>query len=239
MGERAARIAANVHAVRERISAASRNSGRTVDAVRLVAVTKYVEIDDVRAVLAAGVRDLGESRPQALVEKARLLSDEPIAWHLIGPWQTNKVKLALPHVAWLHSGDRPRLFEAIDAAQPAALAAARPPLDVLLEVNISGDATKHGFAPDALAPQLPRLARLRGIRVRGLMAMSGLDSDPDQTRREFAAVRTLRDRLACISPPELAWDQLSMGMSGDFEAAIAEGATMVRVGSALFEGLEA
>lgn len=235
MVERAARIAANVREVRERIQAAAQQAGRAADSVRLVAVTKYVGSDDIRAILAAGVRDLGESRPQTLVEKAQTLSDESIVWHLIGPWQTNKVKLALPCVGWLHAGDRLRLLEAVDAALPAA----RPPLDVLLEVNISGDATKHGFAPEQLEPLLPKLVQLRGIRVRGLMAMSGLESDSDQVRREFTAVRVLRDRLAGVSPPELSWDQLSMGMSGDFEAAIAEGATMVRVGSALFEGLDA
>lgn len=231
MTERRAIIERNVAAIRERIAAAARRSGRDTSAVRLVGVTKYVGLDEVRDVVAAGVRDLGESRPQSLVEKASALAELGVTWHLIGHWQTNKVKRTCPFVGFLHAGDSLKLLQAVASA-------AVEPLDVLLEVNISGDTSKHGFAPDELEPLLPTFAQLPGIRVRGLMAMSGLESDADQTRREFAAVRALRDRLSRVSPPGLSWDELSMGMSGDFEIAIEEHATMVRVGSALFEGLD-
>lgn len=251
-------IADNLAEVRGRIERAAALAGRTADSIRLVAVTKYATLDDIRALLAAGARDLGENRPQQLWQRAESLQgpDHP-RWHLIGHWQRNKVERALPWIHCLHAGDSLRLLEAAsDAAlrpasgKPIGATAGRPmqetqdapssrnKLDVLLEVNISGDANKHGFAPTELEPLLPRLAQLHGIRVRGLMAMSGLESDAAGQRAQFAATRQLRDQLAQVSPPELEWSELSMGMSDDFEIAIEEGATCVRVGSLLLAGLE-
>ena len=134
----------------------------------------------------------------------------------------------------MHAGDSERLLAAV---HDEATAAGRR-VSVLLEVNISGDAAKHGFAPAELETLAPRLARFLNLDVRGLMAMAGVASDAEQTRREFARVRELRDRLQQIVPANMRLDELSMGMSGDFEIAIEEGATIVRVGSALFEGVE-
>jgi len=232
MNELAARIAENVAAVRGRIADAARRCGRNAAAITLVAVTKSVGPEHARAVLAAGCPDLGESRPQELWYKAASLADTQVRWHLIGHLQRNKVARTLPLVKMLHSADSPRLIAAIDEA--AAGLGRR--VSILLEVNTSGEPAKHGFAPDAVAPFLPELAGFRHLAVRGLMCMAGLEGGPQVARHDFAALRELRDRLRADCPDEIALDELSMGMSGDFETAIEEGATIVRVGSALFEG---
>jgi pyridoxal phosphate enzyme (YggS family) len=229
-------VARNLQRIRDRVAQAAGDAGRLPDEVTLVAVTKYVGLDETRAVLRAGCRDLGESRPQQLWTKAAALADDPPRWHLIGPLQRNKIRHLLPHVSLIHSGESLRLLQAIDRVAGEMQLVAT----VLLEVNISGDATKHGFAPaelDDAEPLLGELRRLSNVRVQGLMAMAGLDSSADQSRRQFAELRRLRDRLQAASGGEIAFDQLSMGMSDDFEQAIAEGATIIRVGSALFEGL--
>lgn len=224
-------LAGNLARIRQRIADAALANGRAADSVTLVAVTKYVEPPLARALLEAGCLDLGESRPQELWRKAEALAGQPVRWHLIGHLQRNKLARTLPLVSLIHSADSMRLIEAIDAE-----AAALPrPMPILLEVNVSGEAAKHGFAPDELAPLGPRLATLAHVEVRGLMCMAGRDSDPDQARREFERLRLLRDRLRDDWPDRMHLDELSMGMSGDFQAAIAEGATLVRIGSSLFE----
>lgn len=232
MDDRRAQLRDNLAAVQERMAAAAREAGRQLSDIKLVAVTKYAELDDVRLLWELGVRDFGESRPQQLVERAEQLADLSLQWHLIGHWQRNKIRRTLPHVFLLHAGDSWRLLETVDAE---ARRAGRS-LAVLLEVNISGDATKHGFAPEELEPLLPRLAELSGLRIQGLMAMSGRESDERTTRREFAAVRELAERLRRVSPPQWNWQELSLGMSDDFEWGIAAGATCVRIGSLLFQG---
>ncbi|MFO0899575.1 MAG: YggS family pyridoxal phosphate-dependent enzyme [Pirellulales bacterium] len=230
------RLSANLAAVRERIVAAARTSGRPPEAVRLVAATKYVSAEITRAIVAAGCHDLGESRPQTLWAKAESLTALPeVRWHLIGHLQRNKVERTLPVTALIHSVDSLRLAQAIDEA------AARQgrPAAILLEVNVSGEPAKHGFTPADLEHQLPAIAALPNLELHGLMAMAGreeLDHDP---RREFALLRELRERLASRVPAPERFRELSMGMSGDFEQAILEGATLVRVGSALFEGIDA
>jgi pyridoxal phosphate enzyme (YggS family) len=232
--QKAARISDNVARVRETIAAAARRSGRQADQIILVGVTKYVEPQIARLLVSAGVTDLGESRPQQLWAKAELLADLPARWHLIGHLQRNKVQRTLRVAAMIHSADSLRLLQEIDTE-----ASSRPsPIDVLLEINVSGDAAKHGFRPDELEPLIPQLAPLKHLAVCGLMTISGLQSDADQTRREFAALRELRDKLRGDQPPNVVLKGLSMGMSGDYEIAIEEGATIVRIGSALFEGLE-
>lgn len=231
----AQRIAENVQRVRERIAAAAARSGRMAEQIRLVAVTKYVGAAEARALIEAGCRDLGESRPQELWRKAEELAGQQVRWHMIGHLQRNKLARTLPLASLIHSGDSLRLLEAIDAENLSRTAAPSP---VLLEVNVSGDATKHGFAPDELEGLAESLARLRGIDLRGLMAMAGREGSLDDARREFAQMRALRDRLRTAWGGRWQLDELSMGMSGDYEAAIEEGATLVRVGSALFEGLE-
>jgi pyridoxal phosphate enzyme (YggS family) len=217
---------------RAEIEAAAVRSGRVADAVKLVAATKYVDAAITRQVAAAGVLDLGESRPQEIWSKAPELSDLPIRWHLIGHLQRNKVRRTLPFVALIHSVDSLRLLDELQAE--AARIGRR--IDILLEVNISGDENKTGFAAEEMEAALVAAANLPGLQVRGLMSMAGLDTDATIAQLQFAAVRELRDRLQANAPGKLI--ELSMGMSNDFREAIAEGATMVRVGSSLFEGVE-
>lgn len=217
--------------IRARIAEAARSSGRTADAVRLVAVTKYVDVEQAEALARAGCHDLGESRPQELWRKAGAWTAEPVRWHLIGHLQRNKIERTLPLVWMIHSADSLRLLDALEAAAAARQATAR----VLLEVNISGDATKHGFDPGEIEGHLPQLCAYRSLAIRGLMAMAAREGDLDQARREFAALRVLRERLQSAAGDQLALDELSMGMSGDYLVAIEEGATIVRIGSALTE----
>ena len=228
-------IAENLAAVRGRIAEAARRAGRSNEEVRLVAVTKYVDLAAVRAVAEAGCRELGESRPQQLVERAAALADADVAWHLVGPLQRNKVRKVLPSATMIQSIDSLRLAEAVNRV--AGELELRVP--VLLEINLSGETAKHGLDAARTEPLLPMLAALAQIEIRGLMGMAGLASGPEQVRAEFASLRQLRDRLRANCPEGIAFDELSMGMSGDFETAIEEGATIVRVGSALFEGIEA
>lgn len=243
MNDVSARIAENLARVRGQIADAARRSGRSADDVTLLAVTKYVSSDVVRPLVDAGCRDLGESRPQLLWDKAAQLADLPIRWHLIGHFQRNKVRRTLPLVAMIHSVDSPRLLAAIDEEmQSQGTAMQLPhqhlPLPVLLEVHISSDTAKHGFEPAEIEPFLAKAAEYRHVSVRGLMGMASLDGGFDAARREFAALRNLRDCLQPNCPDGVALNELSMGMSGDFEVAIEEGATIVRVGSALFEGVQ-
>ncbi|HUY31837.1 MAG TPA: YggS family pyridoxal phosphate-dependent enzyme [Pirellulales bacterium] len=229
------RIADNLRVVLGRMAEAARRGGRSADDVRLVAVTKYVGPGEALALVAAGCHDLGESRPQQLWRKAAALKTAGVAWHLIGHLQRNKVARTLPLVSLVHSGDSLRLLEALDAEVACAKG---DPLPVLLEVNVSGDAAKHGLAPGELEPLADSLARLPRIEIQGLMAMAGREGNLDDARREFAALRQLRDELRAAWAGRWPLDELSMGMSGDYEVAIEEGATLVRVGSALFQGLE-
>lgn len=233
MPEEMQRIAENLGRVRQRIAAAADRAGRSPGDITLIGVTKYVSAEAARFLVHAGVTDLGESRPQELWRKAEFLAGEKIRWHLIGHLQRNKIRRTLPLDALIHSGDSLRLLTALhDEAQSQ-----RRRIDLLLEVNISGDAAKHGFVPAELPALLPAIARLDQLNVRGLMGMASLDGGLERARREFDSLRDLRDRLLAECPPEICLQELSMGMSGDYEEAIAAGATMVRIGSALLEGI--
>lgn len=226
-------IETNLARVRAEITRAAARAGREPEEVKLIGVTKYVGAEVVRPLVAAGLCDLAESRPQQLWDKAAALADLPIRWHQIGHLQRNKVRRTLPLVAMIESVDSLRLAGAID--QAAGELGRR--IAVLLEVNISGEEAKHGFSPSGVETALPSLAGMKHLDVRGLMGMAGLESDLDDARREFAALRAVRDRLQTVCPEGITLTELSMGMSGDFEVAIEEGATIVRVGSALFEGM--
>jgi pyridoxal phosphate enzyme (YggS family) len=237
------RLLTNLAIVRQRIGDAARRSGRSSQDITLVAVTKYVGDDLIADLVAAGCLDLGESRPQALWTKAAVIAErnqqqnapwQSVRWHLVGHLQRNKVAQTLPLVSLIHSVDSLRLLKAID--ESAARQDRR--VDVLIEVNISGDTAKHGFAAADVAPALPAIAALGRVHVRGMMCMAALEGDSRTARRNFAALRELRDRLAASKPDNVHLDDLSMGMSGDYEIAIEEGATIVRIGSALFEGLD-
>ncbi len=234
MAELAPTIRDNLARVRGQIADAALRSGRGPDQVKLVAVTKFISDAAIRALVEAGCHDLAENRPQMLWEKAARLADLPVRWHMIGTLQRNKVRRTLPLVDMLQSADSLPLVDAVERI--AADLSLRMP--VLLEVNVSGDAAKHGFEPEDIEPCLEPLARLAHLEVRGLMCMAGLEGGLDEARRDFATLRELRDRLRPRCPDGVALDELSMGMSGDFRAAIEEGATIVRIGSALFEGAE-
>ncbi len=219
-------LAARLRAVEERIVAACARAGRNRIDVTLIAVTKTVSPAVAARLPELGVTDLSESRPQELWKKAAAV---PAArWHLIGHLQRNKIDKTVPLVSLVHSADSERVLDAL-----AAFGVSRgDPVPVLLEVNCSREANKGGFAPDAL----PAVATRPGIRVEGLMTMAAYHDDPQACRPTFVELRTLRDRLRGESGLPL--PHLSMGMSNDFEVAIEEGATFVRLGSVLFEGVE-
>ena len=227
------RIRQNLARVREQMAAAAKRAGRDPGEVKLVGVTKYVEPPVARMLVEAGLSDLAESRPQELWTKAGALSDLKIAWHMIGHLQRNKVRRTLPLVACIHSADSLRLLEEISSEAVAQNLST----NVLLEINVSGDAAKHGLAPEEVEPLLPKIAKLPRLKIVGLMTMAALEGGPDEARCNFAALRELRDTLVPNCPSNMSLKELSMGMSGDFEIAIEEGATLVRVGSALFEGI--
>ncbi len=242
MADPTAQIAENVARVRDRMDRSAERSGRGGKDITLVAVTKYVGEAEIRAVVEAGCTDLGESRPQQLwqraeaerdeVERAEVERAEAVRWHLIGHLQRNKARRTLPLVAMIQSADTPRLVEAVDRI--AAELSLNVP--ILLEVNVSQEPAKHGFSPETVEPFLARAAGLQNVQIRGLMCMARLAGGSEAAREDFAALRQLRDRLRGVCPESISLDQLSMGMSGDYEVAIEEGATIVRVGSALFKG---
>jgi pyridoxal phosphate enzyme (YggS family) len=228
-----AKIAANLARIRERIAYAARRSGRLVSDVQLVAATKYVNVDLTRAVFNAGCRDLGESRPQDLWAKAAALADTDAQWHLIGHLQRNKIRRTLPWAKLIHSIDSTSTLVSVDrVASEMQLVA-----EVLLEVNTSGEAAKGGVSPDAVVELLDRAATLSHVRVNGLMTMAALEGGIDVARRNFASLRELRNALRPQYGDHISLFELSMGMSGDYDVAIEEGATIVRIGSALFEGI--
>ena len=194
----------------------------------LVAVTKSVS-QDVAAVAAELIPDLGENRPQELWKKAAAI---PTAqWHLVGHLQRNKIDRTIPLVALIHSVDSERLLEALDAFGRKR----GTPIPILLELNCSGEAAKGGFPVEAVPGLSDRLGTLSGVATRGLMTMAAYSEDPEQSRSAFAELRRRRDDLQMRTGLKL--PELSMGMSGDFEIAVEEGATLVRIGTSLFEGL--
>ena len=231
------RIADNLKRIRDSIAAAAERSGRAANAVTLVAVTKSASAAEARELALAGCADLGEGRPQELWYKQAALPDLPIRWHLVGHLQRNKVERTLPLVSLIHSVDSLRLLEALERACPSCRPAGSR-LDVYLEVNASREVNKHGFAPQEIVALAPALLPLTQLRVVGLMTMAAYEEDPERCRPTFATVRRLRDRLRQTVGPAHPLQHLSMGMSNDFEVAIEEGATVVRLGTVLFEGLQ-
>ncbi len=211
-------IRANLERVRERIAQAARRAGRRPEEILLVAVSKTAPVERVRAAIDAGVPALGENRVQEAKEKIRQLA-HPVPWHLIGRLQTNKARDAVALFDLIQSVDRVDLARELDRR-------AGKPVDVLLEVNVGAEPSKGGFAPADLKPALEAIAELPRLRVRGLMTIPPAASDPEQARPSFRLLRELRDQTGLT--------ELSMGMSADFEVAIEEGATMVRVGTAIF-----
>ncbi len=217
-------IAENIAKVGERIRAAAQASGRDLDHIGLLAVSKTKPAAAVREAYAAGIRDFGENYLQEALEKQAELSELPLIWHFIGPIQSNKTKPIAEHFAWVHSVDRLKIAQRLSEQRPTGL----PPLNICLQVNVSAEASKSGCAPAELAALAQAVSQLPNLRLRGLMAIPEPTDDVAAQRAAFARLRELRDGL------QLPLDTLSMGMSHDLDAAIAEGATWVRIGTALF-----
>ncbi|MFO0797371.1 MAG: YggS family pyridoxal phosphate-dependent enzyme [Gemmataceae bacterium] len=224
-------LAERLAAVRGRIAGAARRAGRDPAAVTLVAVTKTVTPAVAAVAFELGAADLGEGRPQELWKKAAAL---PAArWHLVGHLQRNKLDRTVPLVSLIHSVDSDRLLAALDDFGRTR----GVPVPLLLEVNCSREAAKGGLRPEELPALADTLPARSGVEVRGLMTMAAYSDDPEAARPTFAELRQLRDRLRTATGLPL--PELSMGMSGDFEVGVEEGATLVRVGTTLFEGLPA
>ncbi len=215
--------------IRERLAAAARRAGRDPSPVRLVAVSKTVGLEALREALAAGQRLFGENYLQEALGKITALGPEA-EWHFIGHLQSNKAKAVVGRFALIHSLDRLSLAEALEKAA-ARLGVIQ---EVLVQVNLGGEAGKSGVAPEAVAELLRELRRFPHLRVQGLMTLPPFLPDPEMVRPYFRALRELRDRLAAQNLSDTGLPELSMGMSGDFEVAVEEGATLVRVGTALF-----
>lgn len=220
-------IGVNLQAVHERIARAALSAGRSACDIGLIAVSKTFPAEIIAAAHAEGQRAFGENYVQEAVDKIASLSHLSLEWHFIGPVQSNKTRAIAEHFDWVHSIEREKIAVRLNEARPAEL----PPLEVCIQINVSGENSKSGAAPGsefALAQAIRALPRLR---LRGLMAIPEPTPDAALQRRRFALLRRLKDEITANG---IALDTLSMGMSDDLEAAIAEGATMVRVGTAIF-----
>ncbi len=220
-------IFANLQAVNKRIYDACSLAGRDPATVTLLAVSKTFPPALLRAAYAAGQRAFGESYVQEALPKQAALADLDIEWHFIGPLQSNKTRPVAEHFSWVHSVDRLKIAERLATQRPQEL----PPLNVCVEINVSNEASKSGCSPDEAAALCKAVAALPRLRLRGLMTIPAPTPDPAQARQQFARLRELFDEL---NQQGLALDTLSMGMSDDLEAALLEGATIVRVGTAIF-----
>lgn len=219
-------ICTNLQAVKLRIANAARACGRSSD-IGLVAVSKTFAAEAVAAAHACGQRAFGENYAQEAIEKIAALSDLALEWHFIGPIQSNKARMIAEHFSWVHGVDRLKIAERLSAGRPAGVA----PLQVCVQVRIGDEHTKSGVAPGHALALARAVAALPRLTLRGLMAIPPASGDLPQQRRYFAQLRQLKNELVAAG---IALDTLSMGMSADLEAAIAEGATLVRVGTAIF-----
>ena len=217
----------NLERVRRRIHDAAAACGRPADAVSLIAVSKTQSVAAIQTVCAAGQRLFGESYTREAVEKIQRFADSDIEWHFIGPIQSNKTKTIAEHFAWAHSIDRVKIAQRLNDQRPPQL----PPLQVCLQVNISREPGKEGVMPDAVWPLAEAVATLPRLSLRGLMTIPLQTDDIDLQHRQFRQLYEIREQLIAAG---LSLDTLSMGMSDDLEAAIAEGSTMVRIGTAIF-----
>lgn len=220
----------NVDKVQQSIQQAAIRAGRDPKAVTLIAVSKTRTVEEIEAALAAGITHLGENRVQEMAEKVGPLQGKGLTWHLIGSLQTNKVKQALDMANLIHGLDRDSLLdELIRQAERRGR-----PCDVLVQVNVSGETSKHGISPVALLPMLRRISQQQWVRVRGLMTMAPLSERAEDARPHFRRLRQLAEEARELALPGVNIEHLSMGMSGDYEVAVEEGATLVRVGTAIF-----
>ncbi|HEX8541040.1 MAG TPA: YggS family pyridoxal phosphate-dependent enzyme [Pseudomonas sp.] len=217
-------IAANISTLGARINAAALAAQRDPAAIGLLAVSKTKPASAVREAYAAGLRDFGENYLQEALSKQLALADLPLCWHFIGPIQSNKTRAIAENFAWVHSVDRLKIAQRLSEQRPADL----PPLNICIQVNVSGEASKSGCTPADLPALAAAISALPRLKLRGLMAIPEPTEDSAEQNAAFAAVRSLQEQL------NLPLDTLSMGMSHDLEAAIAQGATWVRIGTALF-----
>lgn len=230
MNDRRRQIADRWQRAVDDVHQAAVQAGRSPDCVRIVGVSKYVDTETTLMLIEAGCSELGESRPQQLAKKAEAISGFPtLRWHLVGHLQSNKVRRTVHFADTIHSIDSVDLLRRVDRA--AGELGKSPQL--FIEINISGDESKHGFAAEEAVRQAADFFQTEHAHVVGLMAMAGLEADSAESRRQFAALRNLRDRIVAETGKSL--PELSMGMSGDFREAIAEGSTLVRIGSRLFD----
>jgi hypothetical protein len=222
-------ISDNLERVRERIASACAAAHRDAGEVSLLAVSKTFDADAVREAAACGQRAFGENYIQEAVEKVGLLADLGLQWHCIGPVQSNKTRLVAQHFDWVHTVDRLKIAQRLSEQRPPSMA----PLNCCLQVNIDGGANKAGVAPEAVASLAREVMALPGLRLRGLMT---IPEPAERLEDQLAVHRRARSLFDALRAEGLPFDTLSMGMTGDLEAAIAAGSTMVRVGTALFGG---
>ncbi len=223
----------NYSEIQHRIHTACLRSERTIDSVTFVAVTKYARTEWVHALVSLGCTHFAESRSQQLDERAPQFPDH-LHWHFIGPLQRNKVRRTIKHTCLIHSIDSLKLLSSI--GRIAAETGLEP--HVLIEVNLSREPNKKGFTPEELLNNWNTICEVPHVKVEGLMTMASHSADPELARPVFRELAQLRDQLQTVSPPSIQLKELSMGMSGDFEIAIEEGSTLVRIGSALYTGLD-
>ena len=237
------KLADNLKRVQQRIAAACIRGRRPPESVRLIAVTKTASLDLIRMLIDMGVREFGENRPAELIRRAALLREAEsdleienaeISWHMIGHVQRNKVKMLLPWVSMIQSVDSLRLAEELDQ-HSQKIARVTP---ILLEVNAGGETSKQGVAVAATTHLAEQIATLRNLELRGLMCMAPLTRDESVIKQAFERTRELFEEIVTLRTCGSTFRELSMGMSNDFELAIAAGATMVRIGSLLFDGIE-
>jgi pyridoxal phosphate enzyme (YggS family) len=217
-------IAANISTLESRIRTAALAGQHASESVGLLAVSKTKPAEAIREAFAAGLRDFGENYLQEALGKQAQLTDLPLCWHFIGPIQSNKTRAIAENFAWVHSVDRLKIAQRLSEQRPESL----EPLNICIQVNVSGEASKSGCTPDDLPALAAAISALPRLKLRGLMAIPEPTDDREAQNAAFAAVRTLQESL------DLPLDTLSMGMSHDLEAAIAQGATWVRIGTALF-----
>jgi len=222
-------IARNLAAVQTRVLQATLAAGRPADAVTLLAVSKSMPAEDIAAAMAAGQRDFGENYAQELRDKRPALAGIPPRWHFIGPLQSNKVKYVAGQVALIHALDGAELLVEVNRRVPEGTVQ-----ECLVQVNVAAEPQKRGAAPERLPALLDAFAELPRLRCTGLMVIPPLSDDPEGARPHFVALRKLRDHEAARTRPNVDLRELSMGMSHDLETAISEGATIVRVGTAIF-----
>ncbi|CUQ65264.1 YggS family pyridoxal phosphate-dependent enzyme [Candidatus Nitrospira inopinata] len=223
-------IAQRVHSILSAIRTAAERAGRSPGDVKLVAATKTVTIDRIREGIGAGLSILGENRVQEAVPKIAALAGEPVRWHFIGQLQRRKVRSIIGLFDLIHSVDSLELAQEIDrrAAESGRVQ------DVLLEVNVGGESSKAGFHPDGLEPAIPAIAGLSHVRIKGLMTIPPPTREAEEARVYFRKLRALGEAVAARKIPGVSMEELSMGMSNDYRVAIEEGATLVRIGSAIF-----